>query len=180
VKVFGNSASRLLVPLAAAVLIFSARGFAGSSSLGGDDTDFVKKAAKGGMAEVEMGRLAAQKGVSPEVKAFGNRMVRDHTKANHELQVLAASKGVDLPKSKSMGEDVSMAHLKMLSGKSFDEAYIKMMVDDHKEDVADFQKAADGSQDPAVKRFAAKALPTLQSHLSKIEEIQSGYTSGGK
>jgi putative membrane protein len=169
-----KSSSRLLVPLAAALLVLSARGIAGST-LGGDDTDFVKKAAKGNLAEVELGRLAVQKAASPEVRNFGERMIRDHSKANHELSVLAASKGVNLPKSISLGEDVSVAHLKVLSGKSFDEAYIKMMVDDHKEDIAAFQKAADGSQDPDVKRFATKTLPTLQSHLSKIEQIQGDF-----
>lgn len=169
-----RSSSKLLLPLTAALLILSARGFS-ASSLGSDDTDFVKKAAKGGLAEVQMGRLAVQKGASPEVKAFGNQMIRDHSKANEQLSSLAASKGVKLPDSKSFSEDVSMAHLKMLSGKSFDEAYIKMMVDDHKEDVADFQKAAQYSQDPDVKQFASKTLPTLQGHLSKIEKIQNDF-----
>lgn len=57
----------------AAVFIFFASGLRGSS-LGGDDTDFVKKAAKGNLAEIELGRLAVRKAVSPEVKGFGNRI----------------------------------------------------------------------------------------------------------
>jgi len=178
-KAFNSSSSRVLVPLAAVVLVFAGNGLA-ASNLGSDDTSFIKNAAKGGMTEVELGRLAAQKGTSAEVRDFGSRMVRDHSKANHALQALAASKGVDLPKSKSIGEDVSAEHLKMLSGKSFDDAYIKMMVEDHKQDVADFQKAADGSQDPDVKKFATKTLPTLQSHLEKIEQIQNETGSGSK
>jgi putative membrane protein len=173
-----KSSPKLAGPLAA-VLILCASGLAGSS-LGGDDKDFVKKAAKGNLTEVELGRLAVQKAASPEVRDFGSRMIRDHSKANRELSTLAASKGVDLPKSVSLGEDVSVAHLKMLSGKSFDDAYIKMMVDDHKEDVAAFQKAADGSQDPDVKHFASKTLPTLQSHLNKIEQIQNNFGGGSK
>ncbi len=149
-----------------------------ASSLGSDDTDFVKNAAKGNLAEVEMGRLALQKASNPEVKQFASLMIRDHTKANRELSALAASKGVDVPKSASLGEDVSYAHLKMLSGKSFDDAYVKMMVEDHKEDVGAFQKAADNSQDPGVKRFAAKTLPVLQGHLNKIEKIQGDFNGG--
>jgi putative membrane protein len=95
--------------------------------------------------------------------------IRDHSKANRELSALAASKGVDLPESKSIGGDVS------LSGKSFDDAYIQMMVGDHKEDVAAFQKAAEYSQDSDVKHFASKTLPTLQGHLTKIEQIQTDF-----
>jgi len=113
------------------------------------------------------------------VRDFGSRMMTDHSKADRELMALAASKGVELPKSISLGEDVSVAHLKMLSGKSFDEAYVKMMVDDHKEDVAAFQKEANGAEDPDVKRFAEKTLPTLQSHLDKIQAIQSEMSRQG-
>jgi len=167
------SSSKLLLPLAAVFLTVTV--YAAGSSLGSDDTDFVKKAAKGNLAEVELGRLAVEKATSPEVKEFGNRMIRDHTKANQELSALAASKGVKVPTSVSLGEDVSVAHLKMLSGKSFDDAYIKMMVDDHKEDVAAFERASTGSQDMDVRRFASKTLPTLQGHLTKIEKIQSDF-----
>jgi putative membrane protein len=173
-KISVRSSPKLLIPLASALLILSASSF-GASSLGSDDTTFVDNAAKGGLAEVQMGRLAAKKASSPEVREFGNLMVHDHSKVNAALSSLAASKGVKLPDSKSIGEDVSMAHLKMLSGKSFDEAYIKTMVDDHKEDIQAFQKAADGSSDPDVKHFASKTLPTLQSHLTKIEKIQSDF-----
>jgi putative membrane protein len=160
--------------LSAALVVLSAPTI-WASNLGSDDTSFVKNAAKGNLAEVEMGKLAARKSTSPEVKEFANRMIRDHTKANQELSALAASKGVDVPKSASLSEDVSYTHLKMLSGKSFDDEYIKMMVADHKEDVAMFQKAADNSQDPDVKHFASKILPTLQGHLTKIEKIQGDF-----
>jgi putative membrane protein len=157
--------------MAGILIISSASIFA--ADLSGNDSDFNKKAAKGGMAEVELGRLAARKGATPEVREFGNRMIRDHSKANRQLAALAASKGIELSKSDSLSEDVSAVHLKMLSGKSFDEAYIKMMVDDHKEDVADFQKESESAQDPDVKNFATKTLPTLQGHLTKIEQIQN-------
>lgn len=162
---------KLTYVMAGILIISSASIFA--ADLSGNDSDFIKKAAKGGMAEVELGRLAARKGATPEVREFGNRMIRDHSKANRQLAALAASKGIELSKSDSLSEDVSAVHLKMLSGKSFDEAYIKMMVDDHKEDVADFQKESESAQDPDVKNFATKTLPTLQGHLTKIEQIQN-------
>jgi putative membrane protein len=165
--------SYLMTGLLMAAAVISA------ADLNSNDTDFMKKAAKGGMAEVELGRMAARKGASAQVRDFGSRMIRDHSKADRELMALAAAKGVELPKSISLGEDVSVAHLKMLSGKSFDEAYVKMMVDDHKDDVAAFQKEADQAQDPDVKRFVEKTLPTLQSHLDKIQAIQSEVSGQG-
>ncbi len=152
-------------------LVFSAA--AASSTLSGDDLDFVKNAAKGGMAEVELGRLGEQKASNPEVKNFASRMVRDHSKANHELTSLAASKGVDLPSGKGMMNDATYMKLKVLSGAAFDKAYVSAMVDDHKQDVADFEKESEAAQDPSVRSFAAKTLPTLKEHLELIEKIQS-------
>jgi putative membrane protein len=126
-----------------------------ASTVSSEDSDFLKSAAKGGMAEVELGRLATQKASNPKVKEFGSRMIRDHSKANAKLTKLAASKGVELPDGKGLSNDTSALHLKMLSGKSFDDAYVKMMVDDHKNDVAAFEKAANNSSDSEVKEFAS-------------------------
>ena len=63
------------------------------------DRQFMDKAAQGGMAEVELGQLAQQNAQSPDVKAFGKRMVDDHSKANDQLKQLASQKGVSLPTS---------------------------------------------------------------------------------
>jgi putative membrane protein len=168
---------RLFLPLTACILTLCAVALA--DSLNSSDSDFLKKAAKGNLAEVDLGRLAARKAVNPEVKQFANRMIRDHSKAYGELKTLAASKGVDVAKSASLSEDASAVHLKMLSGKSFDEAYVKMMVEDHKEDVADFQQESQSATDSDVKNFASKTLPILQSHLDKITQIQADFNSGG-
>jgi putative membrane protein len=68
-----------------------------SSSLNERDKTSMKKAAKGGMMEIALGRLAEQNGQSAELKSFGSRMVTDHSKANDELKSIAAKKGVKLP-----------------------------------------------------------------------------------
>jgi putative membrane protein len=143
------------------------------SKLTSDDADFLKKAAKGGITEVELGRMTLKKSSNADVKNFASMIVRDHSKANHELDALAASKGLKLPDSKSLGEDVSATHLKMLSGKSYDDDYLNLMVSDHKEDIADFEKESNSAQDPDVRKWAAKTLPTLREHLQKAEQLQT-------
>jgi putative membrane protein len=104
-------------------------------------------------------------------------MVSDHSKANAELTKLAEAKGVEFPHGKEISNDTSAVHLKMLSGKSFDETHVKMMVDDHKEDVQAFEKAASSADDSDIKNFASKTLPTLKEHLSMIEEIQGSLNA---
>ncbi len=135
------------------------------------DAKFAMTAAMGGMAEVELGRLAAQKGASDEVRQFGQRMVDDHTKANEQLMQLASSKGITLPAALDPKHQAEAQRLSALSGDRFDREYVKMMVKDHKKDVGEFQKEAARGADPDFKSFAATTLPTLQGHLRMIQRI---------
>src|SRR5262245_5656006 len=128
------------------------------------DEKFVKEAAMGGLAEVEIGRLAAQKATSAEVKQFAQRMVDDHGKANAQLSTLASKKSIAPPSELDGKEKKSLEKLSKASAEDFDRTYIKMMVDDHKKDVADFKKAASSATDSDVKAFASETLPTLEDH----------------
>ncbi len=135
------------------------------------DATFIKKAAGGGMAEVELGRLATEKASNPDVKQFGQRMVDDHSKANDQLKQVAAEKHVTLPTSISAKDKATKAKLEALSGDQFDRAYMEDMVKDHKQDVAEFQKASKSASDPQIKDWASQTLPTLQDHLKEAQRI---------
>ncbi|WP_020599224.1 DUF4142 domain-containing protein [Spirosoma panaciterrae] len=135
-------------------------------------TEFAVKAASGGMMEVELGRLAQEKAASKDVKDFGAMMVKDHSMANDELKNIAATQNITLPTTLGEDEQKHVNDLAKLSGKEFDKKYVSMMVDDHKEDIDTFKKAAeDDKTNPAVKDFATKTLPTLQKHLDAITAI---------
>ena len=142
------------------------------------DTQFVKKAAEGGMAEVKMGQLAQQKGTAESVKKFGARMVEDHTKAGDELKGVAASEKISLPSDISAKDKATYDMLSKLSGAAFDRAYARDMVRDHEEDIADFNKEANGGHNPAVKDFATQTLPTLQDHLKEAKEMRQNVSLG--
>lgn len=142
------------------------------------DTKFMKEAAMGGMEEVELGKLAAQKASDADVKSFGQKMVDDHSKANDQLKQLAATKGVTLPTDMSKSQHGDMDKLAKMTGADFDHAYVKMMVKDHKKDVAEFSKESKSANDPDLKGWAGSTLPTLQEHLKMIEGI-SGKMGGG-
>ena len=140
-----------------------------SASVPAADKAFVEKAAVGGMAEVQMGKMAQQKGSSDQVKQFGSRMVEDHSKANDELKQIASGKGLQLPSAPDAHDQQEMARMQKLSGAEFDRAYMDHMVKDHKKDIAEFKKQASSGKDPEIKAFAAKTLPTLQEHLKMAE-----------
>jgi len=143
------------------------------------DRKFFKEAAQGGMAEVALGQMAADKAEKDEVKNFGQRMVTDHGKTNRELQDLAASEGVTLPTEMSAEAKALQKKLSGLSGAEFDKAYMKEMLKDHKKDISAFKKEAEQGRDDDVKNWAAKTLPTLQEHhtLAQTTGSQIGLKS---
>ncbi|HUQ65539.1 MAG TPA: DUF4142 domain-containing protein [Flavitalea sp.] len=144
---------------------------AAASTVSEGDSKFAVKAASGGMMEVQLGELAQQKASSQKVKDFGKMMVRDHSKANDELKSIAGNKNITLPPAP--GED-HMDHIKSLSeksGKDFDKDYMKMMVDDHKDDIDEFEKCSKDANDADLKAFAAKTLPILREHHNAAKKI---------
>jgi putative membrane protein len=140
---------------------------------GSPDQKFVLEAAMGGMEEVQLGQLAVSKAASDDVKQFGQHMVDDHSKANDELKALAASKNITLPTELAGKQKADYDKLSKLSGAAFDREYMKMMVDDHNKDVAEFQKESTSGKDPDVKAWAAKTLPTLQQHQTMAKEVDA-------
>lgn len=142
------------------------------------DASFAMKAAQGGVAEVKLGQLAAEKGGSPDIKAFGQQMVDDHTKANDDLKTTAEKEGMTLPSDMNVKQQAMYDKLSKLSGPAFDRAFAKDMVADHEQDVKEFQKEANSGKDEQIKQFASRTLPVIQGHLDKIKSIQSNLGSG--
>ncbi len=152
----------------------------GAANAKGSDAAFVKKAAEGGLAEVEMGKLAADKASDDDVKKFGQRMVDDHSKANDQLKQVASQKGITIPTEINAKDSAEKDRLSKLSGQDFDRAYMRSMVMDHTKDVAEFKKEAKSGSDSDVKNFASQTLPTLQDHLKSARETASKVGAMGK
>lgn len=137
------------------------------------DASFYKNAAEGGIAEVNAGRLAQDKGNSQQVKDFGAMMVKDHSAANEKLQALASSKNVTLPTSASVAQMATKAKLDVLSGGMFDKSYVKGQISAHRQTIALFRKEISSGQDADAKAFAVATLPTVRAHLKAINAIAS-------
>lgn len=140
------------------------------------DPDFVAMAASGGMLEVELGKVAAQKGAAAEVKKFGQHMVTDHTKANNELKALADKKKISVPAYMSADHKATFDRVSGLSGKDFDREYMAQMVTDHEKTVSLFEQANQQAQDADLKAFASKTLPALRMHLDMARENNNKVT----
>jgi putative membrane protein len=132
------------------------------------DRDFFTKAARAGMDEVEISRVAAQRTTNPDVRKLAQMIVEDHTAANEELATLAANCGVALPARESRTEDKWLKH----DARSFDKDYLDEMVDAHQDAVKQFEREARNGDDPEAVAFARKHLAAMQHHLQQALDLK--------
>lgn len=132
---------------------------------------FIMKAANGGMMEVETGKVAADKGGSDQVKDFGNRMVKDHSKADDQLKDVASKMGVTVPDKLDSMHQAKVDKLSGMSGAGFDKAYVNAMVMDHKKDIAEFEAADKTVKNEDLKKFIEDTIPVMKEHLTMIEKF---------
>jgi putative membrane protein len=135
------------------------------------DAEFATKAATGGMAEVELGKLAISKATNPQLKEFATTMVTDHGKINEELMAIAKMKNITLPMTLDEDHQKKLTELSQKSGNDFDKAYAEAMVDGHKSTLKLMQDEAKDGKDMDLKAFAGKTAPAVQSHLDMINRI---------
>ena len=132
-------------------------------NLSQQDKNFIKDAATGGMAEVELSKIA-EKSQNPEVKRFAERMVRDHTAANTELTRIVNALGFEMPNKLDTDHQRIRDQLAGMHGTAFDQQYRHVMVNDHDQAVKLFREEDTAGQNPELKQFAQKTLPTIEQH----------------
>jgi putative membrane protein len=140
------------------------------------DAQFAAEAAQGGLAEVQLGRLAEQKSENQSVRAFARRMVTDHKKANEKLERVATQANITLPEGLDKESKQTYDKLSQLSGSAFDRAYAEQMIKDHKKDVSAFKKETSDGKNETIKAFANETLPSLQDHLKVAREMEANMS----
>jgi putative membrane protein len=137
---------------------------------------FIKDAIEGNLAEVQMGKLAQDKSMDEGVRSFGDMLVKDHSAGNEKATEVANAIGVTPPTEPNSKQKAMYDKMSKLSGAAFDREFAKMMVDDHKKDIKDFEKEAK-SQNEQVAAFAKDTLPTLHKHLDTAESLAKAKTA---
>lgn len=153
----------------AAPLPDRAAGAASAAAASSPDAVFITKAAEAGATEVVVAKLGAAKATNPDVKAFAQRLIQEHTLVNKELTALAKSKDVKIPASAK----TAPADLAKLAGADFDKAFVALMGREHETAIALFEGESRDGRDAEVKEWAAKQLPTLRDHLAKAKSLKT-------
>jgi putative membrane protein len=135
------------------------------------DKMFLRRATEGGLAQVQLGELAAMNATSPEVKQLGQKLADEHTKLNASMATMADSMGARLPKDMTKNDKAKYERLKALSGDAFDKEYLACMVRDHHDDLRAFRVEAQTTTDPDLKAMVEQAAKTLREHLGMVARL---------
>jgi len=163
--------------LSAALIASTANAQQTTTSAGSAVSDalFALAAADGGLTEVTLAEIGAQRATDPDLKKFSRQMIEEHTKMNAELTALATRRGVTLPKTISIGHQFCAQSLSGLSGEEFDRCYAKAQLVIHMSSVATFEAEAERGQDAEFKALASKALTHIKQHFKEIKPIAMKY-----
>jgi putative membrane protein len=161
-----------------AILIAMTAALAVTSAWAADKKDqtFIKDAIEGNLAEVQIGKLAQDKGQSDGVKSFGQMLVTDHADANQKATAVANQIGVTPPTEPSAKQKALYDKMSKLSGDAFDQQFAREMVQDHKQDIQKYQQEAKKQNDP-VGDYANQTLPTLQKHLQQAQSLTNNKST---
>lgn len=145
----------------------------GADTVAASDRKMMVELAQANMAEIETGKIALEQTNNPEVKAFAQRMIDDHTKAAEDLTRLAKSKRVELPTEPDAKHQAMAKKLRGLSGEKFDKQYISQAgIADHRQTIALLNRIAKNAKDPELRGQAEKLLPTVKDHLDMAQKIK--------
>jgi putative membrane protein len=135
------------------------------------DRLFIRELTIGGMAEVQNGQLAEERGGADVLKAFGRDMVADHSKAGDQLSAIAKADGIAPPDRLDEQHRMMRAMLEGLNGRNFDLAYIRGQVTDHQQAAQLLEWEIGSGENARLKSFAANTLPIVLGHLERARDL---------
>jgi putative membrane protein len=137
----------------------------GMAPLTGQDKTFAMKASMANEGEISAGRLAMSMGTTSTVRELGKRFIDNHTTNEAMLSSIASKEHLTLPMMPSPMDKMTAAHLKTLSGRAFDMAYLKAQQTGHEKAVALFKQEIANGTNPMLVAYAKKSLPVIEEHL---------------
>lgn len=136
--------------------------------------EFVEKASTANLFEIEAARVALDRSTNPDVKAFAQKMIDEHTAAGASMQTAATTANV----GSSVATKLDDKHAKIIAdlrdedGEDFDDEYVDSQEDAHRKVVKLFEKYAEDGEDATLKNFAANTLPTLKEHKAEAKALE--------
>lgn len=153
-------------------------GVAANLAVAAQGENFVDEASAKGLAEIETAKLALEKGTAEDVKAFAQKMIDDHTRANQKLAEIAGqNEDLQLSDEATLMDKAKAMILKLRDGESFDQAYANNQVVAHEQTIELFRNYAEQGDNADLKAFAQSTLPKLEQHLQEAKQLAATHSS---
>ncbi|WP_301362180.1 DUF4142 domain-containing protein [Stutzerimonas nitrititolerans] len=153
-------------------------GVAANLAVAAQGENFVDEASAKGLAEIETAKLALEKGTAEDVKAFAQKMIDDHTRANQKLAEIAGqNEDLQLSDEATLMDKAKAMILKLRDGESFDQAYANNQVVAHEQTIELFRNYAEQGDNADLKAFAQSTLPKLEQHLQDAKQLAATHSS---
>lgn len=163
--------TKTMLSLLCGAALFTATGWTQSAKVDKSDQDFLKMAAEADMTTVHLGKMAEDRGATPSVKDFGKTIVQDHTNDYHQVAELAAKTGETIPKDIDTTDNREISHLEKYKTKTFDREFLLHETSKHEQLAKAFKQEAEHGTNPEIKAYANKALPVIEEHLHRAEDL---------
>jgi len=154
---------------------FTVQAHAAAPAKPGDNPDatFVQQAGQGGMAEVELSKLAEKSGSTPALRQFASKMVQDHGANNKELLTIAAHENISPPKELDSDHAALRDKLAAMHGAEFDRTYLDAMRSDHQkmDELLKSSQAMVSTEE--LRTFIKKTTPVVEAHLRMAQEMKT-------
>jgi putative membrane protein len=163
----------LLAPLAHGQSVGEKTGVNSTLGISPTTQDFVTEAANSDTLEIMAAKFAQEKGNADE-KKFAEQMTADHTKTSNDLKRLIDNGDVKaiIPVKLDGSSQKKLDELRDAKPQDFPGYYDPMQVSAHKDAVSLFERYAKSGDNPKLKDWAGKTLPTLQHHLQMAEDLK--------
>ena len=144
-----------------------------NSMLSQSDRDFLFNDARGAAFERELAGIAVRKSVDPRVKQLARMIVEDHILYNSTLTEIGENNGLTLPTAPSDQDGFLLNKIAAMSGKDFDTAFVKAMVDVNQQDLQEAAKEDSTTWSPLIHDFIVQFKPMDEKHLHDAQALQS-------
>jgi putative membrane protein len=147
-----------------------------ASAPGLDDATIVAIFDNANTADIETGKLAAERGHSADVRQFGAMLARDHEMVRQQGRDLAKKLGVTPtpPANDQSARDQAalLRRLEGLKGPEFDQAFLQHEADFHRTVIAAIETTLlPAIENQELKDLVLKVAPAFQAHLQMAQSL---------
>ena len=163
----------LLTPLAHGQSLGEKTGVNSTLGITPTTQDFVTEAGNSDILELAAAKIAEDRGNAGE-KKFTEQMTTDHTKTSKDLKAMVDGGDVKatIPVKLDSSSQKKLDQLRDAKPEDFASYYDPMQVSAHKDAVSLFERYSKSGDNPKLKDWAGKTLPTLQHHLEMAENLK--------